>query len=327
MKSAYSMAIQDLKEIREKNRAIKETRLDEVRLRAPLFNEIEQGLAKGGTALARCVLSGSENFEEIKKSMQKLRKQKEDILTSLKLPVDYLDDIYSCENCHDTGFDENGLRCGCLERLITSHASEGSNLTDFMKEQTFENFDFSLFANQPNENGRQPLSYIKSAVEKAKVFAETFDTTHQNLLFIGNAGTGKTYLTSCIANYALGREKSVLYQTSFQMFDMLENLKFGKLDGNEAESAEYIKKRIYDTDLLIIDDLGTEFVTVYSTSTLFDIINTRQLKNLSTVISTNLNADGLEKMYSRRLFSRLLGNYKVISFIGKDLRMTKLQKN
>ena len=156
---------------------------------------------------------------------------------------------------------------------------------------------------------------------------EYVDSISQNTVTIGvgPAGTGKTYLSSCIANYALARGKTVYYQTAFQLFDLLEKLKFGRYDGDDLEQAEYTSRYVYQTDLLIIDDLGTEFISAYSTAALFDIINTRQIQEKSTILSTNLTAAGLEQIYSKRLTSRLMGNYTVLPFVGRDLRMRKFQ--
>ena len=327
MESAFSLAATDLKNIREKNKREQTRRLEEIRLKNARFAEIELELSKLGTALARCVLNGGENFESVKASIQRLQNEKSTILSDLNLSSDYLDDIYDCTNCHDTGYDEKGHKCSCLENLIASHMGCSSNLTDYMKEQRFENFDFGLFANQPKDKGRDPLAFIKKIHEIGLRFAETFDVTHKNLLLTGNAGTGKTYFSSCIANYALSRGKSVLYQTSFQMFDSLERLKFGRFTDDEAEQLNFLHYSIYNTDLLIIDDLGTEFISAYSTSVFLDILNTRILNGRSTILSTNLNSEELQEVYSNRLTSRLWGNFDIIQFIGKDLRIEQRKRN
>lgn len=322
MESAYTLANRELARRREANQEEQARRIAEVRNAFPReYPAIEEGMRRGGTALARCVLQGTTDLASVEESIRQLRKQREELLLRLGHPKDYLDDIYSCPRCHDTGYDQNGRRCACLERLIGEQMGVSANLTPFMKEQTFDKVDYRLFADQPAENGRQPLAYMKSAYEKALRFAETFDTTHANLLLMGNAGTGKTFLSACIANYALARGKSVLYQTSFRLFDLLEKLKFDRLSSEEAEQASFLSKQVEQAELLIIDDLGTEFVTAYSAALAFDLINTRQLQGKSTILSTNLGWEALEKIYSKRLTSRLWGSYEIIPFIGRDLRM------
>ena len=328
MESAYTLANRELKKIREENKNLQEKRRREVMDKAPELSEIEAKLRRCGTGLARCILDKKADFYSIKEEVQELQERKSRLLCNLNLPTDYLDEIYTCPACKDVGFNEKGDRCSCLKNLISKYVGLNANMTRFMEEQTFDKFDFSVFSAQPTgENGRNPLEYAKKAYNIGLEFAENFDDSHDNLLMMGNAGTGKTFLSSCIANYTLKRGKNVYYQTAFQLFDMLEKLKFGKIESEKTEQAEYAADYVYKTDLLIIDDLGTEFVTAYSTAALFDIINTRQIQEKSTIISTNLTGEGLENIYGRRFTSRLFGTYKVVPFIGKDLRLRKFKEN
>ena len=324
MESAYTMANRALAQRREENQAEQRKRTAEVRAAFPQeFSRIETAMRQGGAALARCILSGGKEYERIKETIKSLQKQREELLIQLGKPADYLDEIISCPICRDTGFLENGFRCSCLKTLVAQYMGNTSNLTEYMKEQTFDRVDYSLFARQPKEGGREPLAVMKTAYEKGLRFAETFDTTHANLLLMGNAGTGKTYLSSCIANHALERGKSVYYQTAFRLFELLEKLKFDRLLPQEEEQAAYMVRQLSDTELLIIDDLGTEFVTSYTAAAAFDLINTRLLQGKSTVLSTNLNSEAMEKIYSKRFTSRIWGSFEIIPFIGQDLRMQK----
>ena len=323
MESAHSLAMRELARIREENKNTQNARYQKVYQLIPDYARIELALAKQGNALARRVLEGKSDISDIETAIRKLQAEKATLLKSAGLAEDFLDDIYTCEHCRDTGFQVDGSRCDCLKQLIAAFAVRNANLTDFMKEQTFDKADFSLFADQGAENGRHPLAYIKQAHNAGLRFAETFDTTHGNLLLMGNAGTGKTFLSSCIANYALARQKTVYYQSAFQLFDTLEKLKFGRLDDEEQSRAELISRYLYEVDLLIIDDLGTEFVSAFSTALLFDIVNRRLIQEKSTILSTNISHEALEQMYSRRLLSRILGSYDVLTLIGQDLRLKK----
>ena len=141
---------------------------------------------------------------------------------------------------------------------------------------------------------------------------------NENMLLMGNAGTGKTFVSSCIANRALERGKTVYYQTAYKLFETFESSKFGKDD-----EAPDIVKYVYDVDLLIIDDLGTEFVTQFTAASLFDIINTRIISGKSTIISTNLDFETLSEMYSQRIASRFIGEYKILQTLGEDIRKIK----
>ncbi len=314
MESAYTLANRELEEIRQKNKELEAVRHSEVMLKEAGLAELESELMKQGTRLLKCVLNRNEDFEDIKKTIQSLQKKKLQLLVNCGFPEDYLDDIYSCSKCRDTGFVE-GHRCECLKNLIVKNIGANSNLTEHMRKQSFENFDISLFANQGDEGGRT-LKLMQVACDKALQFAENFDKTGGNFLIMGNAGTGKTYITSCIGNRALERGKTVYYQTAYKLSEILESHKFGKGDDDAADIVKYI----YDVDLLIIDDLGTEFTTQFTLAALFDIINSRIISEKSTVISTNLSFEELSNTYSQRVTSRFMESYQLIQTVGKDLR-------
>ena len=315
MESAYALASRELENIRMENQAEQARRHSEICAKIPKFSEVEAELMKNGTRLLGCILNKNESFEDVKSSIKALQQKKAELLVANGFSEDFADDIYSCEICRDTGFVE-GKRCVCLKNLIKKHIGANSNLTEFMRGQTFEKFDMSLFANQ-GEGTDKVLKIMQIVCDTAYSFAENFDKNHENLLIMGNAGTGKTFVSSCIANHALERGKSVYYQTAFKLFQLFEDAKFGK--GDESEAAEIVRY-VYDVDLLIIDDLGTEFLTQYTTAALFDIINSRITSGKSTVISTNLAFEELSNMYSQRMTSRFRGEYKIIQTLGKDIR-------
>ena len=323
MESAYSLANTEISEIRRKNKEELRRREEEVRRRAPEFAEVEAKLTAGGIALAKCVLVGTSDISAIRSHIEAAQNEKAKILRRLSLPDDYLNEIYSCDKCHDTGFDENGARCECLKNMVSKYIGANSNLTSAMRGQSFKNFDFGMFEKLPDIKGHSALSIARKVYEKGLSFATTFDKNNSNLFMYGSAGTGKTYLSSCIANKALERGFSVYYQSAFQLLDTLEKLKFGRFDEDEEAGAQYASKYAYDVDLLIIDDLGTEFRTQYTDSILFDIINSRTNENKNMIISTNLNPTQIEATYSQRISSRILGNFEILLFLGNDLRINK----
>lgn len=324
MQSAYSLANAKLAEIRERNEAEFARRRSEVRSKCPEYSAVEAQLHAAGLALTRCVLDGAEQLGTIRQSIEKAQAEKKRILKKLDLPENYLDGVYSCERCRDTGFDENGHRCECLKRMISEYIGVNSNMTELMRAQTFESFDFSLFSSQPDVKGRSVLDVIKKAHAMALAFADGFGTHSDNLYFYGDAGKGKTYLSSCVANRVLSKGYSVYYQSAFRLMDIMEKLKFGRYDEEEAPQAEYEAKYAYDTDLLIIDDVGTEFVTAYSSAAMYDLINSRLNLGKNTIISSNLAPSGIDRQYGERMMSRIVGAYKPIPFIGMDLRRMEL---
>ncbi len=323
MESAYSLANSEIAEIRRKNKAERSRREAEVRLSAPDYQEVEAKLSALGYALCSCVLNGNGDISAIRERIQSAQAEKAAILKRLSLPQDYLDEIYSCQKCRDTGFDEKGLRCECLKNMVSKYVGVNSNLTTAMREQTFENFDFSIFSSLPDIKGTPALTLAKKLYNKCFEFANSFETEKSNLFMYGSAGTGKTYLSSCIANLVLSRGFSVYYQSAFQLLDTLEKLKFGRFDEDEASHAEYASKYAYSVDLLIIDDVGTEFVSGYSSAALFDIVNSRLISGKSTVISSNLSPSKIDEIYGGRMASRITGSFDMLAFVGTDLRRIK----
>lgn len=322
MESAYVLAMRELEEIRRENNAILEYRKSEAARLAPEISEIDKELMRAGSALLKTVLEKSENFAAVKEKIQGLQARKIELLRKNGFEEDYLDDIFSCEKCRDTGF-IGGHRCDCLKALIVKNLGANANLTEYMKNQTFENFDFSLFEDIERDGKTVPVKKImRRAVEICMDFSENFQKDKQNLILSGNAGTGKTYLSSCIANRVLSRGKTVYYTSAYKLFEMLEAIKFGKdTFGADETTARYV----YDVDLLIIDDLGTEFMTQFTSAAFFDIVNSRLISGKSTVISTNLGLEGITDLYSQRVSSRIMGDYKAITLLGSDVR-PKLKK-
>lgn len=198
-----------------------------------------------------------------------------------------------------------------------------------LEKENFDNFDLNLYSDEVNAvkyNAKiSPRQNILAVKDLALKFIEGFNNPEEkNLLFTGNTGLGKTFLSNCIAKETLLLGKTVLYQTAPIMLDNIIDYRFGKSDFNE------VYNNIINVDLLIIDDLGTEKVTDTKITELFTIINTRLLnqnhKITKTIISTNLNVDELFKIYTTRIGSRLAGNYRFLRFFGDDLRFKKNKK-
>ena len=317
MESAYVLAMRELEEIRNENRKILEYRKKETAALCPEIPEIDGELMKAGTALLRTVLEKTENFSAVKERIQGLQARKAALLAKNGFPEDYLEDIFNCRECKDTGF-AGGHRCACLKSLIAKHIGANANLSEYMQNQTFENFDFSLFEDVEKNGKVIPVEKImRKAVEICMDFADNFRKDKSNLILSGNAGTGKTYLSRCIANRVLKKGLTVYYTSAYKLFDTLEALKFGK---ETSEEGTDVAKYVYEVDLLIIDDLGTEFTTQFTSAAFFDIINSRLISGKSTVISTNLDLEGINRLYSQRITSRIMGDYKAITLYGNDVR-------
>ena len=212
--------------------------------------------------------------------------------------------------------------CNCLKQKIYDIEYNKSNMNN-LKTQNFENFNLNFYSNEVNKEKYQsdisPRENIKLILKACNNFIENFDDINEkNLLFCGKTGLGKTFLSSCIANELIKKEKTILYQTASVMLDTIINYRFGKED---------VSKDIYDyllnVDLLIIDDLGTEGINNIKLIELFNIINSRLLnfnKSAKTIISTNLSLQDLLRTYDERIISRIIGNYNSFYFFGEDIR-------
>lgn len=294
----------------------------------PRLQEIDDELSKIGISTARnLIISNSQELlNDLNKRVNALKKEKTNILKKLDLTDDYLTPNYSCKICKDTGYiTENytSSMCNCLKQEIFNIEYNKSNIANLDK-QNFDNFSLEKYSDQINvekyNSEISPRDNIRLIKDICMNFINNFDDPNEkNLLFTGNTGLGKTFLSSCIAKEIIQKDKTVLYQTAPIMLDMIIDYKF-----NKNNQVDITYKNLLDVDLLIIDDLGTESLNNMKFTELFNIINTRLLnqnnKCKKTIISTNLNLQILNKTYGERITSRLIGNYNICRFFGDDIR-------
>ncbi len=269
-----------------------------------------------------------EYVSNLQEKINNLKQEKQKIINSLNLDYDLSSPNYECKICNDTGFvqkDGSSVFCNCLKQKIFDIEYNKSNIGNLEKEN-FSNFKFNLYSDEinyekynSNISPRENIKNIKSICDK---FIKNFeDPDEKNLLFTGNTGLGKTYLSNCIAKEILSQGKTVLYQTSSVMLDSIIDYKFGK------NNSLNIYNNILDVDLLIIDDLGTESINNIKFAELFNVINTRLLNQhnhiTKTIISTNLSLKNLFSTYDERIISRLVGYYNICKFFGEDIRFKK----
>ena len=237
-------------------------------------------------------------------------------------PSDYLQLHYSCPLCKDTGYTD-GQKCSCFTKALTALLYTDSNIKNALQDQNFDTFCFDFYSSKTDSNGVSPLSNIKKSVETVKKFIDTFDTNRGNLLIYGNTGVGKTFLCNCIARELINSGHSVIYQTAYELFDLLGKHKFS--DDDDMADEKYAC--IFDCDLLIIDDLGAELSNSFTTSELYRIINERILRHKSVIISTNLSLDLIRDIYSERILSRIIKDYTLVRIFGEDIRFKKIRED
>ena len=305
-----------------------ENKLNNFYIKNPDVLNINDKINRLSIELSKTILlnKNSDKIEELNLELDNLKKQKQELLNKLNIKEDFFIPNYSCKLCNDTGYliDDNRVMCTCLKQKLLNVQYNKSNISS-LEHENFDNFNIDLFSDEKDEKKYNSSISPKENLEKIKEIAQNFienfdDPQEKNLLFTGNTGLGKTYLTNCIANELLKQGKTVLYQTAPVMLDSILDYRFGK-------NNEFNYNDLLNVDLLIIDDLGTESSNNMKFSELFNILNTRLLNQnnhvTKTIISTNLSLNHLFKTYDERIFSRLVGYYNICRFFGEDLRYKK----
>ena len=310
--------------IRRENRYIEEQRKDEVYQAVPAIRQIDEKIASRTVERTRKLLyleGAAAAAQELacREEIRDLSMERIDLLVQNGYPADYLDPVYSCPACKDTGYVGND-KCSCFQARISVLLADQSNLADIRKDANFRNFRTDLYSTSPGPGDQEsPRDNIHHVLESAGRFMEDVKLGKgPNLLIRGKTGVGKSFLSSCIGSELLDAGKSVLYLTAYQLFDRLADYTFRRSGSNEDDLP-----RILSCDLLIIDDLGTELTNNFVNSQLFLCINERILQGRSTIINTNLSLEQISRTYSERVSSRIIESYTILYIFGDDIRVKK----
>ena len=323
--SQYEQLMSQYYERQLRTKRISQDREQEVYKAVPAFSELDQRIRQLSLDYARQRLTGSDRStgnDSLQQQIQKITKEKEVLLVEHGFPADYLSPVHTCPDCQDTGYIRD-KKCHCFERAIVDFLYSQSNLQDILDKENFDHFELSFYPDDYIEEttGQTPRDNMRNILDTAKEFIRKFNEEHTNLLLYGNTGVGKTFLTNCIARELLERSHTVVYLTSLKLFDILETYKFNRELSHAEKNASV--SYILDSDLLIIDDLGTELNNRFTSSQLYHCIDARLNNRRATVISTNLSFDDLRERYSERIFSRLTSNYNLLKLTGDDIRLKK----
>jgi DNA replication protein DnaC len=302
------------------NRHIQEEHLAEAYQKLPRLREIDEEVATLSARKARGLLNHAETgIADLKAAISLLSQERIALLIGNGYPANYLELPYTCPDCQDTGYIE-GKKCSCFKRAEIELLYTQSNLKEILQKENFDHFSFDYYSDTiTNEaTGLSAKATARRAYDLAQNFVQNFDRSFENLFLYGNTGVGKTFLSHCIAHELLESAHCVLYFSAFDFFDLLAGNTFSrKKNGTEEDF-------IYDCDLLIIDDLGTELTNSFVSSQLFLCINERIMRRKSTIISTNLKLENFSETYTERTFSRIASNYHMVKLIGKDIRIQKI---
>ncbi len=284
---------------------------------SPEAKEIDSILSGTAMRVFQAAISSEDStaqVEAIRRESEHLLSARQELLRSLGLPTDYTEPHYTCPHCQDTGYILTEM-CECMKALLRQETLRLSGVCADMSTQTFETFTLDYY-----KQDADATALMKQNLAIAKSFAETFAPGKENLLLLGGTGLGKTHLSTAIAQVVATGGHSVVYETAQTIFDAFEQDRFHSGYGEKGRTAD----RFLTCDLLILDDFGSEFSTSFVTACTYQLINTRLIRGLSTVISTNLTPKELLSRYDERVTSRILGTYRILKFVGNDIRRQKL---
>ncbi len=277
------------------------------------LKEIDDEINQLGYESMRKILKdkSQKTKSEFEKKMNELIKKRNKIIKENKINPDYNKPCYECKKCGDTGYKENNEICECFMKKLTEIEYKNSQLGKMLKDADFDKFSLDFY------DDKETITEAKKAAED---FCKNFDDISYNLFFYGSTGLGKTFLSSIIAKNLLDSGKKVIYERATKMFSLYEDYKF-----KDYSLKEEVKK-LYCCDLLVIDDLGSEFITKNGVAFLFDLVNDRLINNKKIIINTNLEISQFSENYTVRLTSRIYENFKIFGFKGEDIRIKKLLK-
>ncbi len=322
-REVYEKAMATLKERRGTAHANAAMLRDRMRREVPRVCEIEQAMAQASTRVAQAILNGDnieQQVERIKTENLMLQRELANLLHQHGAACDNFEPQYTCSLCEDTGFISGG-RCACLDQLMREYSCLALSEVSAMRPTSFDELSLEYYSSRADSRtGIAPRAQMRQVIEFCRAYAENFDGRDDSLLLRGPTGVGKTHLSLAIAGVVLSKGYSVVYGPVQQLLHRIEREHFGRTDGNTEDV-------MLDCDLLILDDIGTEFISPFYISALYNVINGRLMAEKPTIISTNLNQKELTDRYGEQIASRVTGLFEPLVCVGKDIRQQKLKQS
>ena len=295
--------------------------MDEIYQKLPQVIDVRKELALTSVRLTKLILSKetdiSHGLEKLKESNLNLQKMEKELLISGGYPADYLEVHPVCSKCRDTGY-VGKERCSCLSKLMRQINIEAINGVSALKLSDFSSFDLRYYSDEMDTSARVvPRQIMSDIYAFCQKYAENFTPQMKGIFMVGETGLGKTHLSLAIAKKVIEKEYTVAYGSVQDFLRTIEAEHFGRAENNDTLNA------LLEVDLLILDDLGAEFISQFNLSAVYNLINTRCNRGKPTIINTNLTSKELEDRYSRRLVSRLFSLLTYLRFVGKDIRQIK----
>lgn len=309
----YNSIMQQYEALRIRHRREQEEKLQKIYDNIPGYKELDEQTAAASVEFGRRIIFGEKLDKSLLESKLKdLADKKAELLKNSGYAFGYLDIEYKCKDCKDTGYIGNE-KCHCFKQKIVETLYDKSNLRTLTQECNFENMTDIYYKDED-------LIKFKGAKKAAEEFIDSFDTDYQNLFFYGTVGTGKSFMAISIANELLKKGNSVIYLSAIGLFELISEYAF---DFKNKSYLRAVYDDLYECDLLVIDDLGTEIMGNFVGKELFSLLEERGNRKKSTIITTNYSLEGIQTIYSDRIFSRITGNYKMLKLSGPDIRKEK----
>ena len=286
-------------------------RREQVYARIPEYRELERRVPDLSYTALEETLSGKKPSFSLREELDRIRAGKAALLREAGYPADYLEPTFDCPDCRDTGYID-GKKCHCLRQKEIRILYRQSHLEQLLQTNCFELLSTEYYKGED-------LKHFNGAVAACRNFIEHFNN-YENLFFYGTVGTGKSFLSICTAGELLKAGHSVLYFSSVSLFETISSYVFGQ---NDKSAYHQFLDDLYDCEILVIDDLGTEMTNNFVSTHLFSLLNERALRRRSTIISTNLSLPELRDRYSDRIFSRITSSYTIMKLTGPDIRVSR----
>lgn len=316
----FETVISEYEEKRAENKRERDKRVAEVYGRVPEIREIDRQINIVGSDTLKSILKEPDKTglkEDMKNKFAVLSQKRRELLIQNGIDEDFDKIRYSCRECMDTGYAEGKGRCACFKQKLIDQLYKYSNMSALLTKQNFETFSMKYYGKKISEGMKiSPYDNMINVKRRCEKFAADFEKPSKSLILYGDTGLGKTFLSSCMAKAVMDKGNTVLYLSATKLFSMFESNRFGRLKGGMDE--------VYESDLLIIDDLGTEPSYKNGGAYLLELINDRMNRDKKIIINTNLNFMSLESRYSKRLTSRIMECFDMLYFFGEDIRRQKL---
>ncbi len=318
----YEKAENEIKQRRFNSENLLQRRTEEINLKIPEIKEVLNSISQTSIEISKLIIRKETDF---KSSFNKIKVQNlqgqamiKKLLTENGYPENYLEPVYTCSYCKDKGY-IYGDRCSCFNKLLTHFAVEKLNSDANMPECDFEHFSLNYYKGISSQNGIDCHKKMSDNLSFCKHYASNFSLKSDSLFILGQTGIGKTHISLSIAKEVSSKGYTVAYGSLLNYLRIIEKEHFGRTSNPEMDTLQIL----IETDLLILDDLGSEFQTPFYESTLYNIINSRINLGRPTIISSNLSVEDLQKNYNERIISRLFSVFTTLMFFGKDIRQLK----